>query len=508
PTPTPIDVTNIKIEIANRRPMISAEPVLSGGNRTYTIVFNSNAPVTPALFDGTDPGAPTNTDMNTEIWTYQFTVPDTVNLAEGADVAFQDLSTGTFTRVTNTPASRAPLPGSGSQAPFYADDNREVAISDAGDVIAFVSTRDLVPPGNADTGQIANPEIFLFNRGTSIFTQATSTITTNNVFPVFNSNPNIAGSGGAFTLAFSSNANLATDNNYGGGNGNSEVFVATYNGAAIVGGSTRQITKTRDTNQGVGVLFSVGRRLSRDGRWVAFETKAESPTANAATNTDFLVSFICDLESNPTTCTQVGPRPLAAPGDVPFRFPGFTDYTGTTPGTVIFTSALNFKSDGTFPTLDQDNTGLNPARASQIFATSLPAATTGPFTKLTNIPGAFFFPPINSLPSNSRRRIAFTLGNAELGGGNAEGSGEVFYNLVPAATTDSTATISVFTGASLIPVAAASPTASPSGSPSPSPSPSPTGSPGGPLVAPGLAAGEFARITSSASLAPSAGATA
>ncbi len=91
--------------------MISAEPVLSAGNRTYTIVFSSNAPVTPALFDGTDPGAPTNTDMNTEIWTYQFTVPDAVNLAEGADLAFQDLSTGTFTRVTNTPASRAPSAG-------------------------------------------------------------------------------------------------------------------------------------------------------------------------------------------------------------------------------------------------------------------------------------------------------------------------------------------------------------------------------------------------------------
>ena len=496
--------------------MISVEPALTAGNRTYTIVFSSNAPVTPALFDGTDPGAPTNTDMNTEIWTYQFTVPEVADLSQGADIAFQDLSTGTFTRITNTPASRAPSAGSltgcfanaGCQ-PFYADDNREAQISDAGDVIAFVSTRDIVSGGNVDTGQIPNPEIFLFNRGTGLFTQATNTITTNILFPVFNGNPNLAGSGGSFTLAFASSANLTANNDDGGGTGNGEVYVATYNGAAIVAGSVRQVTKTKNntTTQQSAVVFTTGRRLSRDGRWIAMESLAENPTANATTNTDFLSTFVCDLLINPSTCAPVGPRALTAPGDVN-HFPGFTDYTGTSPGTVVFTSALNFKSDGTFPTTEQDNTGLNPGRVSQIFATSLPAATTGPFTRLSNITGTTTLAPVNSLLTNSRRRIAFTMGGAELGGGNLDNSGEVFYQLIPAATTDSTATISIFTGASLAPVASPSPTASPSGSPSPSPSPSPTGSPAtGPLVAPGLAAGELARITSSASLAPSAGAT-
>ena len=253
------------------------------------------------------------------------------------------------------------------------------------------------------------------------------------------------------------------------------------------------------------MVLRFGRRLSRDGRWIAFESRATDPKANSATNSVFLSAFVYDNLSD--TFAPVGPRALADPGDV-FQFPTFTDYTGTSPGTVIFTSALNFKTDGTFPSLDQDSTGLNPLRTSQIFATSLPAAATGPFTKLTNIPGAFFFPAINSLASNSRRRIAFTIGNAELGGGNGDNSYEVFYHLIPVATTDSPADISVFTGASLIPVASPSPTASPSGSPSPSPSPSPTGSPAvGPLIAPGLAAGELARITSVASLAPSAGAT-
>jgi len=53
--------------------MISLEPALSAGQRTYTIVFSSNAPVSPASFDGTNPGGTTATDMNQEIWIYQFT---------------------------------------------------------------------------------------------------------------------------------------------------------------------------------------------------------------------------------------------------------------------------------------------------------------------------------------------------------------------------------------------------------------------------------------------------
>ena len=107
---------------------------------------------------------------------------------------------------------------------------------------------------------------------------------------------------------------------------------------------------------------------------------------------------------------------------------------------------------------------MNPGRVEQLFATSLPAQTTGPFTRLTNITSTNALAPLNSLPSNSRRRVAFTYGAAELGGGNGDFSAEVFYNLVPVATTDSPATISVVTGASLIPVASPSPTASPSGS--------------------------------------------
>src|SRR5205085_2808465 len=165
------------------------------------------------------------------------------------------------------------------------------------------------------------------------------------------------------------------------------------------------------------------------------------------------------------------------------HFPTFTDYTGTSPGTVVFTSALNFKPDGSFPAADQDATGLNAGRLTQIFATSLPAQATGPFVRLTNIVGTTVLAPVRALPSNSRSRIGFSMGGADLGGGNADFSGEVFYNLSPTITTESIGTISLFTGASFVPVA--TPISVPSGSPTPSPSPSP----GTPLIAPGLAAG-------------------
>ncbi len=166
----------------------------------------------------------------------------------------------------------------------------------------------------------------------SIFTQATSTITTNNVFPIFNGNPNIAGSGGAFTLAFSSNANLTANNDDGGGNGNSEIYFATYNGAAIVAGSVRQVTKTKNntTTQASTVVFTAGRRLSRDGRWIVFASLAEDPKANSATNKDFFAAFVYDSLSD--TFAQVGPRSTSLLEITVTHFPGFTDYTGTTSG--------------------------------------------------------------------------------------------------------------------------------------------------------------------------------
>jgi len=284
PTPTPVDPTNVKIDVSNNRPMISLEGAVPvAGQHTYTIVFSSNAPVTPASFDGTDPGAPTNTDMNQEIWTYTFTVADVANLSSGAEVGPVDLTTGAFTRITNTPASTAPAAGSANGLPRVADDNRDASISDDGQVLAFVSTASLVGTGNADR----NPEVFLYNRGTGIFTQVTNTADTFDAFGlpinlVFNENPCLAGSGSSYVLAFISDANLTGNNDDGGGLNNAEVYVATYNGAAVSG--LKQVTKTKDnvTTGATSNVFSVGRRLSRDGKWLAFLSSRPSGESTPA----------------------------------------------------------------------------------------------------------------------------------------------------------------------------------------------------------------------------------
>jgi hypothetical protein len=116
--------------------------------------------------------------MNQEIWIYQFTVADTANLPVARDVGFcGSAERHVFTPDhLNTPASRAPSPGGTLSngirfPPFIADDNRDATISDNGSVIAFTSTRDLVPGSNQDPTAIdkqGNPEIFIANIATRL----------------------------------------------------------------------------------------------------------------------------------------------------------------------------------------------------------------------------------------------------------------------------------------------------------------------------------------------------
>src|SRR6185503_4002602 len=181
-----------------------------------------------------------------------------------------------------------------------------------------------------------------------------------------------------------SNANITGSNDDdGAGHGNGEIYVATYNGVGINAGSVRQVTKTKNdpTTQQSAVVFAFGRRLSRDGRWIAFETLADNPSANAVPTTAFLVTSVYDSISD--TFAQVGPRNF----DVG-HFPTVIVNGGGS--FLIFSSAQNFKSDGTIPASDQASTGLNPNTVTQIFMTPLPTTSpvsVGPFTRLTNITG-------------------------------------------------------------------------------------------------------------------------
>jgi hypothetical protein len=501
PVPTPPDLTLVKIEISNNHPVITLEPALAGGKRVYTIVFGSNAP-DPKNFDGVETTALTsdpNNGWNQEIWIYQLPeIDDVFDLSSGDEIPFAELANGVFRPVTNTVPSR-PL-RTGVFPPDVVDDNREAAISDAGNTLAFISTRDLVPAvsgvgGNAD----ANPELFFcrttggFASGTNTFVQGTNTKdTVAGISNTLQQNPSLSANGSV--VAFLSRANLAASND----DGNPEIYVADFTGTGL--DNVRQITKTKaDTgaNSGVTVnLLSPGRRLSRDGAFVAYESRAEDPTANSATNTAFLAVFVS--KTSDSTFKLVGQRALVSPGDV-IHFPTFTDYDGSlAPHTLVFASALNFKPDGTFPAADQDSTGLNSvptgsARPNQIFSTQVPVTSSNTFRRLTKNPIIGFVVGIRPIPSAALKRMTFDLSAVELGGGNSDNSPELFYLLTPPVTTDSMAALSFFTGASNRgPFASASPTASPT--------PTPTPSPGEPA---GLAPGELSIVRSTVPLATS-----
>src|SRR5262249_22321329 len=180
------------------------------------------------------------------------------------------------------------------------------------------------------------------------------------------------------------------------------------------------------------------------------------------------------------------------------RFPMFTDYNSSlAPSSLVFESFLNFRPDGTFPTSSATaSEGLNTDNSPEIFLTQIPASSSNTFIRLTNM--LVFFPGASTRPiaSETRKRITFSIGGEELGGGNGDGSPEVFYLLTPAITVQGSATLSFFTGASNMPVTAATPLPSPT--PTPTPAPSPVA--GAPI---GLAAGELSILRSSVALAPS-----
>jgi len=478
PAPTPADPTQVKIEIDNRAPMISLSPALSGGVRVYTIVFSSNAP-NPANFDGTE-GNLAN-DGNSELWIYRVPAVPDVDLTLGAEVPFVNLALGTFQQITNTPASRVPHAGSATLAPFFADDNRDASISDDGNVIAFISTRDLVPGvGNTD----GNPELFFYNVLTGTFTQATNTKdATPGIGLVFQASPSLSSDG--TVVAFLSTANLAANN----ADGNAEIYVANFGGGAV--SNIRQVTRTQNGTANTNVL-STGRRLSRNGALIAFESRATDPKSNAVPTASTLGTFVYTIATD--TFVEIGTRtPVTDIG----RFPTFTDYNAVlAPSSLVFASFLNFRPDGTFPSSTaQASEGINTDNSPDIFLTQIPASSSNTFIRLTNMP-TFNAGGTRPIASESRKRIAFTVGGEELGGGNGDGSSEVFYLLTPIITAQGSTTLSFFTGASNMPVTAATPAPSPTPSPTPTPSPAP----GAPI---GLATGELSIVRSTTALAPS-----
>ncbi|MDQ3132495.1 MAG: hypothetical protein M3Q99_17250, partial [Acidobacteriota bacterium] len=470
---------NIKVEIANIRPVISNDGrwIAFGSNATTATPNTPTDATNPGNFDAnsftvrtTNPTAETNpltADGNLEMWLYQIPAAASADLTTGEELPVTDLSAGTFTRVTNTPTSRLPIAGTAFAGSFVADDNHDASISNDGNFIAFVSTRDLVLNGNA--APQSNDEIFTYVRSLNQFSQVTNTPRGTASNPIYSVSPSISGNG--TRVAFASNASVPitgmtatnTDNN-------EEVFYTdlTAVGAPIVA-TAKQVTVTSQAVPGDIVnVWNYGRRMSLDGRYIAFDSyAAQSNIGSGGTNTASFALYVYDTNAGSVGFTQIGPRSDAdagaSGGDVA-HYPGFTDYSiSGTPATLVFSTRLNIKADGTIPTTAAD--GLNPNEARPVQIYSYPLGQTAPpatFTRLTNFPTPnSFLASTQAIPSDSVRRITFNLGLTEPGTGNFDLLTEAFYLLQPEVSAASTATISFETGASRLTV-------------SPSPVPTPT----------------------------------
>ena len=512
-TASPIDPANIEVQVVNLRPQISHDG--------RYIVFLSNAYVdapgdadpNPSEFDGNTAAnlAGLKADGNTEIFIYQVPEVAAADLTSGAEVPRVELTGGAMTRVTTTPASRTPTAGFSTTVdgvtfvvpPFFARDNDSPSVNDDGSLVAFVSqSKSGITATNAD----GNQEIFLWRRESGAFVQVTQTAdkpATGNTpgTLVFNTNPSLSACAGALAcrLAFLSNSDVGSDE-AAANQGNGEIYVTTVTGATV--GALAPATKTpperRIGFEGTPVNFlGFGRRLSRDGQFLAFESSAlfgTDGTLSGGTNGLANTYGIYIFNTVSRTFAQVASRvPDNQAPDLANRFPTFTGDSTR----VVWASDLNVKPDGTIAAFGAAE-GLNPARRTQIF--TAPVAATNQVSVLTRNPTSVSgFPagariPVQPLPSDTIRRVAFSMRGTELGGGNADGSSEAFYLLVPAVTSEtpapspspaaSPAQVSFFTGASDRPVV--------------SPSPSPT-----PPAVSGLAPGMLGIARSPLALAPS-----
>lgn len=476
---SPADPANVEVDVRNLRPMISHDG--------RYIVFASNAysdadaSLTPKNFDGNAAANSTalKADGNMEIFVYRIPDVAAVNLSAGDEVPFVDLTSGAMTRVTNTPASRVPTPGTSTVSPFVADDNRAATLNDDGSYVAFISTRNITNVGGVSNAD-GNPEVFVWVRTGASFVQVTNT---SGLF-TFNDNPSLSGDGAV--LVFYSNADINTTEATAA-RGNGEVYAASFNGSIAT--NVRPLTQTATGTNGLPVnVLRPGRRLSRNGQFVAFESTAVFGANGAVSSlSDDNGGYVIRLSDN--SFTLVVPRaPSDQLADV-FSFPTFTGDSTQ----VVFASSLNFRATTGEVLAAESTDGLNTSvaarRPTQVFAVSIPApgAAAANYRRLTRLPGSLGgFETTQPFPSDTLRRLAFTVPGEELGGGNSDGSQEAYYLIVPDATSEaSSPTVSFSTGASDRPVVAASPAPTP------------------PAVT-GLAAGMLGIARSALQLAPSA----
>ncbi len=559
---------NLLVEISNKRPVISqnGQWIAFASNATASIISTPDT-ITPGSFDGnvyntqdllpttgcpaptptptptatptatpsptaTPVGAtptptpvPTSTpfnnplqcDGNMELFLYQVPTLAPADLTSGDPVAVTDLAAGSFSKLTNTPPSRYPQEGTSLRAPFIADDNHDASIDDDGNTIAFASTRDLVTGGNAFPTD-DNDEVFVWSSG--VTHQITRTPRGPIQNPVYNKNPAISGDGARVVFASTgddpiddpnSSTNFETGANPAASR-NEEVFFANLAGGSPTGGD--QITTTTPTTAGLPVnFFEYGKRISRNGNLIAFDSFADLAGENTpvGTNYESFATYLYDVTAD--TFRRIGARSTAdssATGGDVARYPGFTDYDGSgNPSTLVLETRLNILPTGVVATTEAD--GLNPESTRPIqfytYPLNVPAAN-ATFTRITRFPiSNSFLAQSQALTSDTSARFAFNLGLTELGGGNTDLLSEVYYLYVPPTTGTATVDpgLTFVTGASALPITpTGSPTPTPSVTPTstPTPTPTPTGSPVTPASVVGISPGMLARINFATPLTP------
>ncbi|HEX8283723.1 MAG TPA: hypothetical protein VF588_10235 [Pyrinomonadaceae bacterium] len=467
---SPVDFTNIDVAVVNLQPSLSRDG--------KWIVFASNAysdadlSASPKNFVGANHTAALKADGNTEIFIYR--IPDVadIDLSQGTEVAEIDLTTNTPQRVTFTDESSPPRPAGTNFPAFFSLDNYAPSVNDDGSLVAFTSKartgagiNGIVGANNPD----GNKEVFLYRNsgtGAGTFLQLTATAdvpVTGSPLPrlTFNENPSISSCTTAANcrIAFISNAdNIITEGaaEADANEGNGEIFVVEYSPAAGTKGAVRQITRTPpDTTlgrEGVSVnVLSPGRRISRDGSRVAFESTANAFNSDGTINGAIAGTtgiFIANVTGAAPAPAQVSVRAPEGQFDVELHFPTFTGDSTR----VLWASNLNLKTDGTVETTTGQ--GLNQTTRVQIF--SAPADALTNVARVTNL-STGSFNAVQPFPSDTIRRMALTLRN-EQGGGNPDGLAEAHYQFIPPFTTETpapsptpattAAPVSFFTGAS------------------------------------------------------------
>jgi uncharacterized protein (TIGR03437 family) len=381
---------------------------------------------------------------------------------------------------------------------IVAGDNTDPSITDNGSHVAFVSNRDLEPSvGNASPND-DNDEIFVYNRTAQTLEQITKTPRTPPSAPTKNLTPTISTlSGGNLRVVFYSNANNPIDGMTGGTNSdhNSEIFYAdlAQSGNPDAGLTKKQVTSTTGNPGQVLNILNLGRRMSRNGALIAFDSYADLTNEHGGANQPGFALFLYDVAAN--SFRRIGPRSdadaSATGGDVG-RYPGFTDNNASgAPSTLVLETRMNIKADGTIPTNNDDGLNPNTTRPAQIYSYPLnvaPASAT--FTRLTKLPTPFFaLASTQVLPSDSVKRLSFNLALSEPGLGNLDLGSEVYYLLQPDALRQTAATFSFSTGASRIPVSNDPvPTPTPTATPTATPTPTPQTPPAVQGISPGMLA--------------------